>query len=123
MSKPRHDRISIISRLAGLSLTWIAFAALTDGRFPIRRISLTRAMNEHRRLWMRTAARRDLRMIDTAILAGLQNGTAFFASTTILAIGGCFALLGSTERVLSVAGDLPIPWWLTARPSRPRCLV
>ncbi|EDQ32195.1 putative membrane protein [Hoeflea phototrophica DFL-43] len=95
--------------IAWFALGWVGFAALTDGRIPIRRISLTRAMNENRRLWMRTAARRDLRMIDTAILAGLQNGTAFFASTTILAIGGCFALLGSTEQVLDVAGDLPIP--------------
>jgi uncharacterized membrane protein len=95
--------------IAWFGLTWIVFSVLTDGRFPIKRISLTRAMNEHRRLWMRTAARRDLRMIDTAILAGLQNGTAFFASTTIFAIGGCFALLGATEQVLSVADDLPIP--------------
>ncbi|MEQ8481327.1 MAG: DUF599 family protein [Hoeflea sp.] len=91
------------------ALAWIGFAALTDGRFAIRRVSLSRAMNQQRRLWMRAAAQRDLRMIDTAILAGLQHGTAFFASTTIFAIGGCFALLGATEQVLSVADDLPIP--------------
>lgn len=95
--------------IAWFALAWIGFATLTDGRFPIGRISLTRAMNAHRRRWMRTAARRDLRMIDTAILAGLQNGTAFFASTTIFAIGGCFALLGATDQVLDVAHDLPIP--------------
>jgi uncharacterized membrane protein len=41
-------------------------------------------------------------------MAGLQNGTAFFASTTIFAIGGCFALLGATDRVMAVADDLPI---------------
>lgn len=90
-------------------MSWIAFALMTDGRFAIKRISLTRAMNVHRRRWIATAARRDLRMIDTAIMAGLQNGTAFFASTTIFAIGGCFALLGATEQVLDVANDLPIP--------------
>lgn len=95
--------------VAWFALAWVGFAALTDGRIPIRRMSLTRAMNLHRKQWMRTAAHRDLRMIDTAIMAGLQNGTAFFASTTIFAIGGCFALLGATEQVLAVAGDLPIP--------------
>ncbi|WP_407829728.1 DUF599 family protein, partial [Staphylococcus aureus] len=41
------------------------------------------------------------------IMAGLQNGTAFFASTSIFAIGGCFALLGATEQVESVFRDMP----------------
>ncbi len=95
--------------LAWFAVAWTAYAALTDGRFAVKRVSLTRAMNQHRKTWMRTAAHRDLRMIVTAILAGLQNGTAFFASTTIFAIGGCFALLGATEQVLEVADELPIP--------------
>ena len=90
-------------------LVWMGFSFLTNNHLPLGRVSLTTAMNEHRKRWMQTAAQRDLRMIDTAILAGLQNGTAFFASTTIFAIGGCFALLGATERVLAVADDLPIP--------------
>lgn len=52
-------------------------------------------------------AERELRMIDTSIMAGLQNGTAFFASTSLLAIGAGFALLNSTDRVLEVFADLP----------------
>ena len=52
-------------------------------------------------------ARRDMRMIDTSIMAGLQQGTAFFASTSILAIGGGFALLCSTDEVLKIFRDLP----------------
>lgn len=64
-------------------------------------------MNAHRRAWFRTAALRELRMIDTSILGGLQNGTAFFASTTILALGGCFALSGATDKVLMVFDALP----------------
>nr|WP_272214125.1 DUF599 family protein [Marinicella sp. W31]MDC2876617.1 DUF599 family protein [Marinicella sp. W31] len=43
----------------------------------IRRTSLTGAMLIHRKRWMQTALMRDLRMIDTQILSGLQNGTAF----------------------------------------------
>jgi uncharacterized membrane protein len=56
---------------------------------------------------MRTMARRELRMIDTGIMAGLQQGTAFFASTSIFAIGGCLALLGASDQVMTVLGDLP----------------
>ncbi len=64
-------------------------------------------MMRQRAAWIRQMAERDLRMIDTSIMAGLQNGTAFFASTSLLAIGGCFALLNATERVITVLGDLP----------------
>ena len=47
--------------------------------------------------------------IDTQINGGLQRGAAFFASTSIIAIGGCFALLpGSTDIVLQVFQDIPI---------------
>lgn len=88
---------------------WTGFAFSTSASHRLGRSSLTQIMNGHRRTWMKTAIRRDLRMIDTAILAGLQNGTAFFASTTILAIGGCFALLGATDQVMALVADLPIP--------------
>ena len=77
---------------------WTFFALAADGRL-FNRISLTTAMNAQREAWMRTMARRELRMIDTGIMIGLQQGTAFFASSSLLAIGGCFALLGATEQV------------------------
>lgn len=69
---------------------------------------LSGAMNLQRAAWMRTMLSRDFRMIDTAILAGLQQGTAFFASGCIFAIGGCFALLGAAERISAIAADLPL---------------
>ncbi len=89
-------------------LLWFGFSQSTRTWHALGRKSLSQRMNAHRRAWFRVAARRDLRMIDTAILGGLQNGTAFFASTTIFAIGGCFALLGATEEVLTVFRTLPL---------------
>jgi uncharacterized membrane protein len=41
-------------------------------------------------------------------MGSLQNGTAFFASTSLLAIGGIFALLRSTEDIMIVFATLPI---------------
>jgi uncharacterized membrane protein len=87
---------------------WLGYAWLTDYRRIGGRVSLTRAMNAQRAAWIRNALHRDLRMIDTQIMSGLQNGTAFFASTSILALGGCFALLGATEQVFMVFSDLPL---------------
>jgi uncharacterized membrane protein len=85
---------------------WFGFTWLID-HSPWRHLTLTAGINNHRRRWMRVMMQRDLRMIDTSIIAGLQNGTAFFASTSLFAIGGAFALLNATETVLTVYADLP----------------
>ncbi|WP_102958479.1 DUF599 domain-containing protein [Mangrovicella endophytica] len=86
---------------------WISYSWVTD-HSSLARHGLSRAMNEQRRRWLNVMQARDLRMIDTAILTGLQQGTAFFASACIFAIGGCFALLGSADRIAAIASDLPI---------------
>lgn len=85
---------------------WCAFAWLVD-RSPWRHRSLTAGVDKHRRRWMSVMMQRDLRMIDTSIIAGLQNGTAFFASTSLLAIGASFALLNATDTVLAILQDMP----------------
>lgn len=92
--------------LAFFLAAWVIFALAADGRL-VKRQTLTQAMNAQREAWMHTMARRELRMIDTGIMAGLQQGTAFFASSSLIAIGGCFALLGASDRVLAVLADLP----------------
>ncbi|TPP11199.1 DUF599 domain-containing protein [Rhizobium glycinendophyticum] len=93
--------------LALFVLLWVAYAWITGSRRILSRTSLTKAMAERRRDWILNSLNRDLKMIDTQIMGGLQNGTAFFASTTIFAIGGCFALLGATEQVDAILKDIP----------------
>ncbi len=88
-------------------LVWLGFSWAVDSS-PFAQNSLSHQMSIYRRRWMETMAKRDLRMIDTSIMAGLQQGTAFFASTSILAIGGSFALMGSADEVLQVIRDLPL---------------
>jgi len=93
--------------LAVFALLWLGYAWITGDRRFVSRTSLTTAMADRRREWILNSTRRDLKMIDTQILGGLQAGTAFFASTTIFAIGGCFALLGATEQVDAILQDIP----------------
>jgi uncharacterized membrane protein len=64
-------------------------------------------MNAQREAWLRTMAGREMRMVDTGIMTGLQQGTAFFASSSLIALGGCFALLQSSDAVLAVLADVP----------------
>ena len=87
---------------------WFLFDSIVVGRFRlVSRRSLTEVMSIHRKRWMLNALTRDLKIIDTQIMAGLQNGTAFFASTSIFAIGGCFALMGEADRAQMLFEDLP----------------
>jgi len=88
--------------------TWALFNWLTSVERTMSYKSITRGMAVHRTRWIRNSMTRDLKMIDTQIMAGLQNGTGFFASTSLLALGGCFALLGATDQVESIFRDLPI---------------
>lgn len=70
--------------------------------------SLSSQMDKQREAWLRVMLTRELRIVDTSIISGLQNGTAFFASASLLAIGGCFALLGSTDEIGRVINSLPL---------------
>ena len=47
--------------------------------------SLNMRMNLRRARWIRESMGRDNRIVDTQIMNGLQNGTAFFASTSLIA--------------------------------------
>ncbi|MEF2550211.1 DUF599 family protein [Aurantimonas sp. A2-1-M11] len=85
---------------------WLGYNIVTE-RGPLAARGLSQAMNRQRECWMRVMLLRDLRMIDTAIMAGLQQGTAFFASACIFAIGGCFALFSSADRIAEIAAELP----------------
>ena len=65
-------------------------------------------MAGYRLRWMRQMLRRENRMVDASIIGSLQNGAAFFASTTILALGGLAAALGATEKAASIFEALPL---------------
>lgn len=86
---------------------WLFFELISN-HSAFKYKSLAALMAHRRREWMLEMSERDLRMIDTSILQGLQNGAAFFASTTIFAIGGSFALLGATDMVMKIYSDLPV---------------
>lgn len=103
-----------IAALAFFLAGWIFHALASEGHI-VKRMSLTRAMNAQRAAWMATMARREVRIVDTSIMNGLQQGTAFFASSSLIAVGGCFALLGASDRVLAILSDVPLAG-ATARP-------
>src|SRR6266446_9518386 len=88
-------------------LEWTVYAVTLE-HTAYGRDSLSARMHVYREVWIRRLLDRETRMVDTQIMASLQNGTAFFASTSLLAVGGALALLRSTSEALAVLGALPI---------------
>ena len=87
-------------------LGWAGYHLVAEQTSGQRR-SLNVLMNEQRYCWMEQMARRDNRILDVNIIAGLQNGTAFFASASLIALGAALTLLRSTDDALHLLSELP----------------
>ncbi|MBK8064967.1 MAG: DUF599 domain-containing protein [Betaproteobacteria bacterium] len=93
--------------LACFAACWWGFPAYAGWRTRSR-ASLLDMMNAYRRQWMRQVIAREMRIVDTSILASLGNSATFFSSTTILILGGLLAMLSTSEEILSAIGKLPL---------------
>ncbi len=89
------------------ALEWAVYA-ITLEHTAYGRNSLSARMNVYREIWIKRLLDREARMVDMQIMASLQNGTAFFASTSLFAVGGSLALLRATNEALNVLGALPV---------------
>ena len=85
---------------------WASYAAIMEF-LPKKKKSLNETMNDYRVVWMRRMLHREARMVDMQVMATLVSGTAFFASTSLLAIGGALTILRSPEEMLNLLGTLP----------------
>lgn len=73
---------------------------------PKKRPSVTVLMSQKRRDWMEVFIHRDPRIFDAQMLSSLRQGTSFFASTCIFAIGGVLALAKNTDPLVGVAQEV-----------------
>jgi uncharacterized membrane protein len=92
--------------LAGFVGAWLGYALLIEFT-PHGGRGLNGLMHQYRDIWMQRMLARDMRMMDGQVIAALQNGTAFFASTSLIAIGGALTLLRSSAEMLTVIGAMP----------------
>jgi uncharacterized membrane protein len=86
--------------------SWIVYSLVIENTAK-GRSSLNALMNHYRDDWMEQLLAREIRMVDAQVTAALQNGTAFFASTSLIAVGGALSLLRSSDPILAVIGLLP----------------
>lgn len=106
------DRINLFSQLDFIALGVLVAGWLIVGYFvenpPDSHPSVSCLMARYRRDWMTTMVTRDPRIFDAQTLMNLRQGTSFFASATMIALGGGLALLGNTEQLIGLASDLTI---------------
>jgi uncharacterized membrane protein len=95
-----------IVALGAFVVAWGAYAYVNE-RSRLHHTGLNGIMDGYRELWMRRMLAREQRMVDMQIMAALQNGTAFFATTSLFAIGGALTILRSSGEMAAIAGDLP----------------
>jgi uncharacterized membrane protein len=85
---------------------WIGYSYVIE-RTGKGRYGLNALMNKYRDDWMQHMVGREGRIVDAQVSAALQNGTAFFASTSLIAVGGTLSLLRAPDAVLPVIAVLP----------------
>ena len=96
-----------LTALGLMGLSWFVLGWWIESP-RVAKPSVTVLMAEYRRLWMQQFVTRNPRMYDAAVLAALRQSTSFLASATMIALGGVFALIGNSERLLGVAADLTL---------------
>lgn len=93
--------------LGGLILAWLG-AGLVSEHPPRTLPSVSALMEEYRRDWMRTFVTRQPRIFDATLIDSLRQGTAFFASACMIAIGGGIAVIGNAASLQRLTDELPL---------------
>jgi uncharacterized membrane protein len=91
--------------LALLVLAWLAVGWAIEHP-PATRPSVSVIMQTFRRDWMVEFLTRDPRIFDISLMESLRQSTAFFASASMIAIGGGIAMIGNSSTVQGLTADL-----------------
>ncbi|MEM1303103.1 MAG: DUF599 domain-containing protein [Pseudomonadota bacterium] len=108
------DPLQLIASLTTLDLmafgfvmvSWLGSGWIIEHP-PAARPSVSVLMKDYRRAWMIAFIDRQPRIFDAQILGTLRQGTTFFASTNVLAIGGALALIGNASQLNGLTAALP----------------
>lgn len=99
---PWTDWLAVLWLFTG----WAGYAIFAKRR-STEQPSLLDTTNRIRRAWMLQSTYREVRVVDGVIIQNLSTSPSFFASTTILIIGGLLAVLGTTEKASELVREIP----------------
>ena len=99
---PWTDWFALLSFFGG----WVGYAWFARARAQTRP-SILAATNRVRREWMLQTTYREVRVFDGSVIQNLSTSPSFFASTTVLIIGGLLAVLGTSEKASELVREIP----------------
>ena len=99
---PAADWLALALFLTG----WVVYALFAKRRASAQPTILA-TTNRWRRQWMLQTTHRENRVVDVVVVQNLSVSPQFFASTTILIIGGVLAVLASSERATELVREIP----------------
>ena len=99
---PWTDWVAVVAYFGG----WVGYVLFAKRR-SANRPSVLASTNRIRRQWMLQATHREVRVLDGVVIQSLSTSPSFFASTTILIIGGLLAVLGTTEKATELVREIP----------------
>jgi uncharacterized membrane protein len=91
--------------LGWFGLCWLGYQLYAN--WLRRDHSLMGATAAHRVRWMEQMAARDNRILDSTLLQTQAQSVSFFASTSILILGGLVALLGARDEAQAMVSGVP----------------
>lgn len=106
------DRFALfsIADFAALTLIFIFWAGIgwRVEHAGAKKPSTSLLIAGYRKQWMREMVSREPRVFDAHVLGTLRQGTAFFASTCMIALGGTLAMIGNADQLAGVAEDITL---------------
>jgi uncharacterized membrane protein len=99
---PGWDWVALLAFFGG----WVGYARFAKLRAATQP-SVLASTNRIRRDWMLQSTRREVRVLDAIVMQSLATSPSFFASTTILIIGGLLAALSTTDKATELVREIP----------------
>ena len=92
--------------LAAFFAAWSGYAWFARDRAQTKP-SILASTNRIRREWMLQTTYREVRVLDGIVVQSLSTSPSFFASTTILIIGGLLAVLSASDKASDLVREIP----------------
>jgi len=85
---------------------WVGYSSFAKQKAKSR-YSLSSVLHIYRKNWMQNMMKRENRISDTALIAGLERQTTFLASTSIFVIAGLVTIMAAIDKVHQTLSTLP----------------
>jgi uncharacterized membrane protein len=103
---PDFTRLDSLA-LAFLVVVWLAVGHAIE-QPPRNWPSVSLLMEGYRRRWMEVFLTREPRIPDMTMIESLRQSSAFFASTSLIAIGGGAAMIGNSATLTGLAQEVTV---------------